>query len=163
LTEAQLIAGRLLTQILRSRYNIEDANCVTHGLVSVNPSNMMICFHHDWARNFPFAAMGLSDKYKVAPASISEFGFTYDSETIRLLGGALWSGVKEADEKFQRRAAEAKVEPEELRQQMRQRYRELMNQQRQLRHASTEDETELSRNQAEPSSTDRYFTRALGA
>lgn len=160
LTEAQLIAGRLLTQILRSRYNIEDANCVTHGLVSVNPSNMLICFHHDWARNFPFAAMGISDKYKVAPASISEFGFTYDSETIRMLGGALWSGVKEADEKFQRRAAEEGVKPEELRQQLRQRYRELMNQQRQLRNAPAEDEPELSRHQIEPANSSQYFTRA---
>ena len=160
LTEAQLIAGRLLTQILRSRYQIDDANCVTHGLVSVNPRNMMICFHHDWARNFPFAAMGISDKYKVPPASISEFGFTYDSETIRLLGGALWSGVKEADEKFQRRAAEGGVEPEELRQQMRQRYLDLMNQQRRLRNAPPEDEPELSRHQIEPTRSNKYFTHA---
>ncbi len=75
LTEAQLVAGRLLTQVLRSRYQIDDANCVVHGLVSVNPDNMRVCYHRDWARNFPFAAMGLSDKYQVAPAAISEFGF----------------------------------------------------------------------------------------
>lgn len=147
LTEAQLIAGRLLTQILRSRYQLADANCVTHGLVSVNPSNMLICFHHDWARNFPFAAMGLSDKYKVPPASISEFGFTYDSETIRMLGGAMWFGVKEAEEKFQRRATDAGVKPDELRKQMRQRYTEQMKQQRQLRNMTAEDEQELSRNE----------------
>jgi hypothetical protein len=146
LTEAQLIAGRLLTQILRSRYNLSDSNCVTHGLVSVNPSNMLICFHHDWARGFPFAAMGLSDKYKVAPASI-EFGFTYDSETISVLGGSLWSGVKEAEERFQRRAASANLKPEELRREMRQRFVEQMNQQRRLRNAPAEDEQELSLNQ----------------
>jgi hypothetical protein len=163
LTEAQLIAGRLLTQILRSRYNLADANCVTHGLVSVNPSNMLICFHHDWARNFPFAAMGLSDKYKVPPASISEFGFTYDSETIRMLGGALWSGVKEAEEKFQQRAAGANLKPEELRRQMRQRYLEQMNQQRQLRNSTTDDEPELSRNETQPISPDTYFTHAARA
>ncbi|HKP72619.1 MAG TPA: peptidoglycan recognition family protein, partial [Pyrinomonadaceae bacterium] len=78
LTEAQLVAGRLLTQVLRSRYQINDADCVTHGLVSVNPVNMRICYHHDWARDFPFEAFGLSDKYAVAPVSVSEFGFTYD-------------------------------------------------------------------------------------
>jgi hypothetical protein len=161
LTEAQLIAGRLLTQILRSRYQIADANCVTHGLVSVNPGNMLICFHHDWARNFPFAAMGLSDKYKVAPASISEFGFTYDSETISMLGGSLWSGVKEAEEKFKRRADESNVKPDELRRQMRQRYLEQMNQQRRLRNSSnTEDETELSRIENLPATTDKHLTRA---
>jgi hypothetical protein len=160
LTEAQLIAGRLLTQILRSRYNLSDANCVTHGLVSVNPLNMLICFHHDWARGFPFAAMGLSDKYKVPPASISEFGFTYDSETISMLGGALWSGVREAEEKFERRAASANLKPEELRRQMRQRFLEQMNQQRRSRNAAAEDEQELSRNEfALPTST-RYFSRA---
>ncbi len=157
LTEAQLIAGRLLTQILRSRYNIADANCVTHGLVSVNPANMLICFHHDWARNFPFAAMGLSDKYKVAPASISEFGYTYDSDTIQMLGGALWSGVKEADEKFQRKAAEAKVTPDELRRQLRQRYLDLMNQQRRLRNTTTEDEPELSLKVSAPLNPQRYL------
>ncbi|MBD0325822.1 MAG: N-acetylmuramoyl-L-alanine amidase, partial [Pyrinomonadaceae bacterium] len=111
LTEAQLIAGRLLTQILRSRYNLSDTNCVTHGLVSVNPSNMLICFHHDWARNFPFAAMGLSDKYKVAPASVSEFGFTYDEEIMEKLGGDVWSGVKLAEEEFRRRAEELNLTP----------------------------------------------------
>jgi hypothetical protein len=161
LTEAQLIAGRLLTQILRSRYQIPDANCVTHGLVSVNPGNMLICFHHDWARNFPFAAMGLSDKYKVPPASISEFGFTYDSETISMLGGSLWSGVREAEEKFKRRAEVENVQPDELRRQMRQRYLEQMNQQRRLRNSTTvEDDAELSRIENPPSPPAHHFTRA---
>ena len=70
LTEAQMVAGRLLTQVLRSRHKIDDADCVTHALVSVNPSNMRICFHHDWAHGFPFGAFGLSDKYGVAPADV---------------------------------------------------------------------------------------------
>ncbi|HEX8708965.1 MAG TPA: peptidoglycan recognition family protein [Pyrinomonadaceae bacterium] len=139
LTEAQLIAGRLLTQILRSRYNIADADCVTHGLVSVNPGNMLICFHHDWARNFPFEAMGLSDKYKVAPVSISDFGFTYDEQTVDMLGGAIWPGAREADVQFKRRAAEASVAPEELRRQMRSRYRQQMELQRRLRSDSAEE------------------------
>ena len=75
LTEAQVLAGRLLTQILRSRHDIDDADCVTHGLVSVNPDNMLISYHHDWVQNFPFEAMGLSDKYKAVTASISVYGF----------------------------------------------------------------------------------------
>jgi hypothetical protein len=165
LTEAQLIAGRLLTQILRSRYNLDDANCVTHGLVSVNPSNMLICFHHDWARNFPFAAMGISDKYKVPPASISEFGFTYDAETVRVLGGEMWPGVKEAEEQFERRAREGGLKPDELRRQMRQRYVEQMNEQRRQRNAAegAADEPELSRNDILPGSLYQPFTRAARA
>ncbi|HYE65487.1 MAG TPA: peptidoglycan recognition family protein [Pyrinomonadaceae bacterium] len=144
LTEAQLVAGRLLTQILRSRYNIDDADCVTHGLVSVNPSNMLICYHHDWVRNFPFEAMGLSDKYKVAPASISEFGFTYDEGTINKIGGSIWPGAKIAQEEFKRRAEEAKVRPQEMRRLMRDRYREQMELTRRLRH-SARDGAEVSR------------------
>ncbi|HYP52594.1 MAG TPA: peptidoglycan recognition family protein [Pyrinomonadaceae bacterium] len=133
LTEAQVIAGRLLTQVLRSRHQIDDANCVTHGLVSVNPSNMLICFHHDWARNFPFEAMGLSDKYKVAPAAVSEFGFTYDEEILAKLGGALWPGVAVAETEFNRRAEGAGLAPEDLRARLRERYREQMAQQVRLR------------------------------
>jgi hypothetical protein len=102
LTEAQLVAGRMLTQLLRSRHKIDDADCVTHALVSVNPSNERICFHHDWAHGFPFGAFGLSDKYGVAPASVAEFGFTYDADVVAELGGALWPGVGAGEEEFRR-------------------------------------------------------------
>ncbi|HEX8473338.1 MAG TPA: peptidoglycan recognition family protein [Pyrinomonadaceae bacterium] len=138
LTEAQILSGRLLTQILRSRYQIEDANCVTHGLVSVNPQNMLIAFHHDWARNFPFEAMGISDKYKVAPASVSEFGFTYDDETVNKLGGTLWAGVKTAEEEFKRRVEDARSTPEAMRRILRERYRNQMASQLHLRSSSNE-------------------------
>jgi hypothetical protein len=135
LTEAQLVAGRLLTQVLRSRHQIEDANCVAHGIVSVNPTNMRIAFHHDWARGFPFEAMGLSDKYQVPPAAVAEFGFTSDEETVGKLGGALWPGVTLAEEAFARRAAERSEEPSELRLKMRDAFRERMEQQRRERAA----------------------------
>ncbi|HLM57566.1 MAG TPA: peptidoglycan recognition family protein, partial [Pyrinomonadaceae bacterium] len=135
LTEAQLVAGRLLTQVLRSRHQIEDAYCVTHGLVSVNPSNMRILFHHDWARGFPFEAFGLSDKYAVAPASVAEFGFTYDEEDVGKLGGALWPGVAKAEEEFGKAAERAGAQPEEFRRRMRESYRERMELQRRARVA----------------------------
>ena len=133
LTEAQLVAGRLLTQVLRSRFRIDDANCVTHGLVSVNPSNMRIAFHHDWARDFPFGAMGLSDKYQVAPASVAEFGFTYDEEIKAKLGGQLWPGVARAEQAFRQKAADANLDPETLRQRSRERYRRQFDAQRDIR------------------------------
>ena len=145
LTEAQLVAGRLLTQVLRSRHNINDANCVTHGLVSVNPTNMLICYHHDWARNFPFEAFGLSDKYKVAPASVSEFGFTYDEEIAEKLGGDVWAGVKLAEEEFRRRAEELHKTPEEMRRHMRERYQAEMNLTLKLRTSHPATEAEASR------------------
>ena len=144
LTEAQLVAGRLLTQILRSRYQIDDADCVVHGLVSVNPDNMRICYHHDWVRNFPFAAMGLSDKYQVAPVAISEFGFTYDDDIIAQVGGAMWPGAVAALAEFDRRAAAANLKTDDLRKQMRERYRQQMELARKSRDTTT-DQTESSR------------------
>jgi hypothetical protein len=133
LTEAQLVSGRLLTQVLRSRYQIDDANCVTHGLVSVNPSNMLICFHHDWARGFPFETMGLSDKYQVAPASVGEFGFTYDADVKALVGGELWPGVAAAEAAFASKAEGAGLDPEEMRRRTREQYRRQMDAQKSLR------------------------------
>jgi len=154
LTEAQLIAGRLLTAILRSRYQIDDTNCVTHGLASVNPGNMLIGYHHDWVRNFPFEAMGLSDKYQVAPVSISEFGFTYDGELVARLGGVMWPGVRVAEEEFQRRVAASGMKAEDVRRRMRDLYREQMDLTARLRNqeeapaqsvaATTRDERESS-------------------
>lgn len=136
LTEAQMVAGRLLTQVLRSRHKIDDADCVTHALVSVNPSNMRICFHHDWAHGFPFAAFGLSDKYGVAPASVAEFGFTYDDDVVAHLGGALWPGVLTGEEEFRRRAERAGQKPEEARRAMKGVYGERMELQRRARAAA---------------------------
>lgn len=152
LTEAQLLAGRLLTQVLRSRYQIDDANCVTHGLVSINPGGMRICFHHDWARNFPFDAMGLSDKYAVPPASVAELGFAYDQETAALLGGEMWPGVAAAEGEFARRAEGQGLEPDELRRRMRAVYQERMSAQRALLRGGEAAETRATAEEAGPGS-----------
>lgn len=138
LTEAQILAGRLLTQILRGRHNIDDADCVTHGLVSVNPENMLVSYHHDWVRNFPFEAMGLSDKYRVATASIGVYGFTYDDEIAKYAGGEIWPGAKLAAATFERRAEEAQVDVWQMRRQMRDLYREQLAQQNRERRLSAE-------------------------
>jgi hypothetical protein len=139
LTEAQVLAGRLLTQILRSRHNIDDADCVTHGLVSVNPDNMSISYHHDWVQNFPFEALGLSDKYKTTTASISVYGFTYDDEIAGFAGGVIWPGARVAEGVFQKRAEQAQVEVKEMRRRMRDLYREQMAQQNSARRLSTSE------------------------
>lgn len=62
LSPAQLHAGRILTDLLRAKYRIAPGNCITHAQVSVNPFNSYIGFHSDWARGFPFAALGLPDR-----------------------------------------------------------------------------------------------------
>jgi len=123
LTEAQIISGRRLTDVLRAKYNIDDANCTTHGLAAVAPDEMLIARHHDWVHFFPFEAMGLSNKYKVLPPTITDYGFTYNDEVLaKKLGGKLWEGAQKAVEEFKRRAARARVSPDDLRRQLRDRY-----------------------------------------
>ena len=75
---AQVHAARVLTEMLRAKYHIPQSNCVTHAQVSVNPDNMLVGYHTDWAGNFPFRDIGLSDNYALPPASIYAFGFDYD-------------------------------------------------------------------------------------
>jgi hypothetical protein len=136
LTEAQLIAGRALTAILRSRYQIEDANCTTHALVSVNPGNMMVAYHRDWMRDFPFEAMGLSDKYRVALASITEFGFDCDLPLLRKLGQDVWPGVAPAQAEFKERAQREETSLDLLRHSLRERYLAEIEMERQLHQSS---------------------------
>ncbi|MGH9318898.1 MAG: peptidoglycan recognition protein family protein, partial [Vicinamibacteria bacterium] len=104
-TTAQLQAALNLTDLLRARYEIRDANCVPHGLVSVNSGKMLIGYHADWARDFPFGALGIGDKYQVPPPSVAAFGFRHDQDLVGRLGGSLWPGVHFAERELERRAA----------------------------------------------------------
>jgi len=76
---AQVHAGRILIEMLRSRYKIAAANCVTHAQVSVNPSNHRAGYHTDWAVDLPFHDLGLSDNYQHPLPSVMLFGFTADA------------------------------------------------------------------------------------
>ena len=96
INEAQIYAARVLTAVLRSKYGIEDANCVTHGLVSVNPSNRLMGYHTDWVAEFPFEALGLSNKYETELTAISRLGFGYDQAYVTAAGGK-WPGLEKAD------------------------------------------------------------------
>jgi hypothetical protein len=122
LTPSQIRSGRLLTDVLRTKYGIDDANCTTHGLVAVDPEKMLIARHHDWVRYFPFEAMGLSDKYKIQPPNMTDYGFTYDEDVMAKLGNKLWEGTTAAEQEFKRRAEQAGVSPDDMRRKMRDRY-----------------------------------------
>jgi hypothetical protein len=122
LTEAQIVSGRALTNMLRDKYNIADANCTTHGLVAIDEEKMLIARHHDWVSDFPFEAMGLSNKYKVQPPHMTDYGFTYDEDVLKKIGHKLWEGAVTAEEEFNRRAASTRVSPDVLRRKMRDRY-----------------------------------------
>ncbi|MBO0860205.1 MAG: N-acetylmuramoyl-L-alanine amidase [Chloracidobacterium sp.] len=122
LTPSQIRAGRLLTDVLRTKYNIDDANCTTHGLVAVDPEKMLIARHHDWVRFFPFESMGLSDKYKIQPPTMTDYGFTYDEDVMAKLGNKLWEGATTAGEEFNRLAKKAGVSADDLRRKFHDRY-----------------------------------------
>jgi len=105
INEAQIYAARVLTAVLRSKYGIEDRNCVTHGLVSVNPSNHLLGYHTDWVSGFPFEALGLSNKYSSELIAVSEFGFRYDDAYLSAAGGNKWAGLENSDTRLRELAA----------------------------------------------------------
>ncbi|HJZ68200.1 MAG TPA: peptidoglycan recognition family protein [Blastocatellia bacterium] len=96
INESQVYAARVLTAVVRSKYGIDDANCVTHGLVSVNPSNRLMGYHTDWVSEFPFEALGLSNKYEMELTAVSRLGFAYDKAYVAAAGGK-WTGLEKAD------------------------------------------------------------------
>lgn len=122
LNEAQIIAGRQLTALLRGKHQISDANCVTHAIVSVSPASRLIGFHMDWANAFPFETLGLTDKYAVETPSIAEFGFGHDGAFDNTVG-EMWPGVIKADARVAEAAAARGVSEAELRREMQKRYR----------------------------------------
>lgn len=117
INEAQIYAARVLTAVLRSKYGIDDRNCVTHGLVSVNPSNHLMGYHTDWVAEFPFDALGLSNKYETELAAISRLGFGYDQAYVSAAGGK-WPGLEKADARLKEAAAKDGSSVEEERRQL---------------------------------------------
>jgi hypothetical protein len=125
ISQAQIDAGRMLTRMLRARYDIPAANCATHAQVSVNPSNFLIGYHTDWAGNFPFEDMGLPDNYAQAIPSLSLFGFNYDATFFAATGARMWKGVITAEEIVREEARKKSISPAQLKNQLRNDYRRL--------------------------------------
>jgi hypothetical protein len=121
---SQIHSLRVLTEMLRARYNIPAGNCVTHAQVSVNPGNFRVGWHTDWAGNFPFEAVGLPDNYLRPLPAIAKFGFGYDPVFFAATGAAMWRGVVAAEDELRFRAAREGISVAELRRQLRQHYRE---------------------------------------
>jgi hypothetical protein len=123
MTSAQLHAAVVLTEMLRSRYRIPGGNCVTHAQVSVNPSNMRIGYHIDWAAGFPFAALGLPDNYAVPLPAIWAFGFQHEASFLSP-GARMRAGLDAAVQRVEERAAAASLTASTYRKQLQQRYRD---------------------------------------
>jgi hypothetical protein len=122
-TPAQIHAAAMLTEMLRSRYGISANNCVTHAQVSVNPDNMRVGYHTDWASSFPFAQLGLPDNYARPLPSLTVFGFQYDAAFVHWAGTRLYAGVELAEQQLERNAAASGMTTAQLQKILRKRYR----------------------------------------
>lgn len=138
ISPAQRVAGRQLTEWLRSQYRIAPENCVTHAQVSVNPANMRIAAHTDWAGNFPFEEMGLPENYEAPPASVALFGFSYDPVFFGSTGARLWKGVLGAEDAVRDRARALNIPLADYKTGLRRQYKELAASLREERAGETE-------------------------
>ena len=127
---AQVRAAAMLTEMLRSRYKIPASNCVTHAQVSVNPSNMQIGYHVDWASSFPFEKLGLPDNYATPSPAVSLFGFGFDASYEQRAGVRLAAGAVEAESGLMERARKAHLSLAAYRKALHLRYLRIMANQR---------------------------------
>ncbi|MBZ5583280.1 MAG: peptidoglycan recognition protein family protein [Acidobacteriia bacterium] len=123
-TAAQKRSAVMLTEMLRNRYRIPAKNCVTHAQVSVNPSNMRIGYHVDWAAKFPYGDLGLPNNYATPLPAIWAFGFGWDPGFLQAAGGDMRGAVEAADEILNGRAAAAGLRAGAYRKRLQQQYRE---------------------------------------
>jgi len=125
-TPAQVHSARVLTEMLRAKYHIPQSNCVTHAQVSVNPDNMLVGYHTDWAGNFPFHDIGLSDNYALPMASIYAFGFEYDPAFVHATGVRLWQGLALAEGEMQVKATARGMPVSRYRAILQKKYKEIL-------------------------------------
>jgi hypothetical protein len=125
-TPAQVVAGRLLTGMLRGKYKIPARNCVTHAQVSVNPRNLRIGYHTDWAGNFPYADLELSDNYRRPAAALWAFGFSYDPVYINATGSRMWEGLMLAEEQLRQEATAHGMAASQYRKTLQRRYQKIL-------------------------------------
>jgi hypothetical protein len=123
---AQIHAARILTEMLRGKYHIPEANCVTHAQVSVNPDRMLIGYHTDWAGNFPFHEVGLRDNYAAPSPSIYAFGFDYDPVFVHATGVRIWEGLAMAEDQLRTDAIARGVPVSHYRSILREKYKQII-------------------------------------
>ena len=121
---AQIYAGRVLTQMLRARYGIEASNCVAHAQVSVNPENFGVGYHQDWAANLPFGALGLTDNYGLAPASVKLFGFSPPEALMETGDSSMARGLQASESELRSGALAQDLPLERYRKKLQERYRD---------------------------------------
>jgi hypothetical protein len=126
ITSAQVRSAAMLIEVLRARYHIPASNCVTHGQVSVNPSNMRVGYHTDWSVDFPFDQIGLPDNYAQPLTAIWRFGFSYDPGYGADSGSRIRLGVESAENIVRQKASASGESTEIYRRKLRQQYRRVV-------------------------------------
>lgn len=121
---AQAHAAAMLTGMLRGKYGIPLGNCVTHGQVSVNASNMRIGYHTDLASGFPFEELGLPNNYAKPVPAVWAFGFDADAQFLRAAGSRMSTGVEQARRRLLADAGELNLSVAVYRQLLQRGYRE---------------------------------------
>jgi hypothetical protein len=132
-TPAQVLSARLLTEMLCDRFGIAGDNMVTHEMVSVNPETMRIGYHTDWKGRFPFEVLNLPDNYQLPLPSLTQWGFTYDAQLVKDLGGSVWPGLRLSETAAQSGAAARSLSIERYRAARAAQYQQILNRLARLR------------------------------
>lgn len=137
-TEPQILAARLLTEVLRARYRIPAANCVTHAQVSVNTSNMGVGYHTDLAAGFPFARLGLPVNYLTPLPAITLFGFGFEDYYSNLAADELQDGISAGETILRQEASRKGLSTAAYRRFLAKRFREVVDPHRYIAFAEPE-------------------------
>lgn len=126
-SQAQIHAARVLTEMLRAKYGIGARNCVTHAQVSVAPSIMRLGNHMDWAASFPFGELNLENNYAIPNPAVAVFGFRYDPDFLKATGQELWRGIVLGEDEFRQQASGNGSSVSEYRAATKKRYRQIVD------------------------------------
>ncbi len=121
---AQVHAARTLTEMLRARYQIPPANCVTHAQVSINPDSHRAGYHTDWAANLPFHDLGLASNYERPLPSVILFGFSGAALMEQVSGSPLARALQAAEDQVRAEAAARNLPEQRYRQFLQARYKD---------------------------------------
>ncbi|MBL8241745.1 MAG: N-acetylmuramoyl-L-alanine amidase [Bryobacterales bacterium] len=143
ITEPQILSARLLTEILRSRYRIPAANCVTHAQVSVNPGNMGVGYHTDFSSGFPFARLGLPVNYLTPLPAITLFGFGFEDYYSTIAADELQDGISAGETILRQDATKRGLSTAAYRRTLAQRFRDVPDPHRYINFSEPETRSSL--------------------
>ena len=123
LNPAQVHAGRILTDMLRARYEIPADDCIAHAQVSVSPGARQAGYHTDWAAHLPFRELGLRDNYSQPLPSVVLFGFETDSSFSNDASPLLRQALRVAENTVRQEAAARNLLVDRYRETLQERYK----------------------------------------